>query len=63
MFGIETRDDEVRRCSDQGTHTSHARSIAQRDEQLGGGDIKFLRPHLDDIHEEGHDGGIAEERT
>ena len=63
LIGIETGDDQVWRRTNQRTHTTHARCIAQRNQQFRRRDAQFLRPHLDDAYEEGHNSGVAEERT
>ena len=60
---VQTADDQVRRRTDQRTHTTHTRSVTQRDQQFGRRDIEFLRPHLDDVHKQRHHRRVAQKRT
>ena len=59
--GVESGDDEVGRCADEGADAAHSGGVAQWDEEFGGGDVEFLAPHLHDADEEGDDGGVAQD--
>ena len=63
VVGIETRDNQVWRRTNQRTHATHARGVAQRNEQLRWRDIQLLRPHFYNSYEERHHRRIAQKRT
>jgi len=60
---VHAGNDEVRRRTDDGANATQTRSVAERNQQLGGGGTEFVRPFLNDLNEKRYDSRVAEHGT